>query len=136
MPRYNVNHNNKWACFSSICDAFITEFMDKDIYEEWRKVEYGLCDYEPAEKRNMMNMHDAVSSIRLNRNHEDAIKCLLEAGLPQDECEQLMYDIETEYYVPKLDDDGNYICPNCGEVVEKYQKMCKRKYCEAELVWR
>lgn len=37
MPRYNIEYNGKWACFSSISDSFITEFMDKDVYEEWRK---------------------------------------------------------------------------------------------------
>lgn len=136
MPRFNVKHNDKWACFSSICDGFITEFMDKDSYEEWRKVEYGLDDYEPAEKRNLMNIQDAVFSIRLNRNRSDAMECLLETRLSQEECEQLMYDMETEYYVPKLEENETYVCPNCGEVVQKGQKWCEEEGCEHELVWR
>lgn len=37
MPRYNVEYNGKWACFSSIVDGFVTEFMNKSEYEEWRK---------------------------------------------------------------------------------------------------
>lgn len=40
MPRYNVEHKGKWACFSSVVDDFITWFMPKTDYEIWRKEEY------------------------------------------------------------------------------------------------
>ena len=136
MPRYNVKHDGKWACFSSICDAFITEFMDKKSYEEWQKLEYGLADYEPAEKRNMMDMQEAVWHIRLNRNKDDAMKCLLKTGLSKAKCMRLMYDMESKYYIPILQEDGTYICPNCKEVIEKGQEYCKQYGCEHELVWR
>jgi hypothetical protein len=49
MPRYNVKNNKgEWACFSSIVDDFITDFMPKDEYEKWRKEEYGK-DRKPLE---------------------------------------------------------------------------------------
>ena len=35
MPRYNVQYKNKWACFSSIIDDFVTCFLDKYEYEKW-----------------------------------------------------------------------------------------------------
>lgn len=136
MPRYNVNYKDKWACFSSIGDGFITGFMNKDAYEEWRKEEYGLEDYQPAEKRNMMEMQEAVYSVRLNRSRNSAMKCLLESGLSETECEQLMYDMETTYFVPMLQEDGTYQCPNCSSVVEKSQERCKNEFCENELIWR
>lgn len=91
MPRYNVEYNGKWACFSSIVDAFVTGFMDKAEYEEWRKKEYGLHDYEPAEKRNMKSMEEAVISICLNMTHEEAIEHLIKCGLPQEVCEELVF---------------------------------------------
>ena len=60
MPRYNIEHNGKWACFSSICDRFVTEFMDKYNYEVWRRIEYGVKDYKPAEQCNTMTIKEAT----------------------------------------------------------------------------
>lgn len=136
MPRYNIEHNGKWACFSAISDGFITEFMDKDTYEKWRKLEYGLKNYEPAENCNMATIDYAVHSIRLNRNREEAMKCLLECGLPTEECEKLMDDMERKYYYPRLQVDGTYLCPNCKAVVVKGQERCKEEFCEIELIWK
>ncbi len=136
MPRYNVNHDNKWACFTSISDGFITQFMEKSDYEEWRKIEYGISDYRPAEQCNMMTVKDAVSSIRLNRTHEEALECLLECGLSASECEKLLYDMETEHYCPVLKVYGKYECPNCGSDVERGQISCNEETCGLEFVWR
>lgn len=136
MPRYNIEHNGKWACFSSISDSFITEFMNKDTYEEWRKAEYGLKNYEPAEKCNVTTIDYAVHSIRLNRNRDEAMECLLECGLSKDECEQLMDNMERKYYYPRLQEDGTYLCPNCKAVVVKGQERCENESCEIELVWK
>lgn len=136
MPRYNVNHQNKWACFSSVIDGFITPFMDKSDYEEWRKQQYGISDYKPAEQCNMKTMSDAVFSIRLNRTHDEALECLLKCGLPKKECETILYDIETEYYCPIIKENGKYECPNCGSEVEKGQIACDNDTCELEFVWR
>lgn len=135
MPRYNVNYNDLWACFSSICDNFITRFTDKQSYENWRKEEYGLRDYEPAEKRNMMSMEDAVHSIRLNRTKEDTIQCLLDAGFFKATSMRLVYEIEQKYFAPRLRDDGSYCCPNCSATVTKNQARCNVESCEIELVW-
>lgn len=30
MPRFNVEADGEWACFSSIVDAFVTPFMQKE----------------------------------------------------------------------------------------------------------
>lgn len=136
MPRYNVEHNKKWACFSSISDSFVTEFMEIEEYEDWRKQEYGLADYEPAENRNKKNIQEAVFSVRLNRNHDEALECLLECGLSESECEQLLFDTETIYYCPVPLENGNYKCPNCHKEVEPKQLECDNDTCCLEFVWR
>jgi hypothetical protein len=135
MPRYNVNHNDKWACFSSIVDGFITPFMDKSDYESWRKFQYGSLDYRPIEECNCITIQKATFLIRLNRTHEDALNCLLECGLPHDECEKLLYDIETECYCP-IPKNGKFECPNCSSEVEHGQVSCKEETCELEFIWR
>lgn len=136
MPRFNVEYKGGWACFSGITDSFITEFMDKAEYEEWRRFEYGEAAYKPAEECNVMTMKDAVHSITLNRPRENAVRCLLEAGFQEEECEQLMFDCETEYNCPRLQDDGSYECPNCSAIVIEGQKECEDETCCIRLVWR
>jgi hypothetical protein len=70
MPRYNVTNNKgEWACFSSVADGFITDFMPKDEYEKWRKKEYGK-DYEPLEYCNQMDYEEAMR-ISLCRQREE-----------------------------------------------------------------
>lgn len=100
MPRYNVEYNGKWACFSSIVDAFVTGFMNKAEYEEWRIKEFGLYDYEPAEKCNMMSMEEAVDSIRFYMERDEAIEHLIKCGLHREVCEELIsnsqYDRRTK----------------------------------------
>lgn len=61
MPRYNVQNPDTglWACFSGICDEFITDWMSKDEYEAWRRKQYGV-DIEPAEACNMMDYEEAM----------------------------------------------------------------------------
>ena len=90
MPRYNVYYNGKWACFSSIIDAFITSFSDKETYEQWRKEEYGIKNYKPAEQCNMMNMKECISLIKLNRTRSESISCLVGSGLSEIESTQLI----------------------------------------------
>lgn len=136
MPRYNVNHRGKWACFSSISDNFITPFMNKSDYEKWRKQQYGIFNSRPAEQSNIMTMKEAVLSIRLNRTHNEALECLLESGLPRGECEKILYDTETECYCPNLQENGKYKCPNCGNEVEKGRVSCRNESCELKFVWR
>lgn len=136
MPRYNVEHKGKWTCFSSISDGFITPFMEKEEYEQWRKEEYGTDDYQPAEMCNGKSMLKAVFFIQLNRTREQALNCLVESGLSKEECEQLLYDVESAYYVPNEKENGDYECPNCWEKVEKGQLVCKKRDCERTFVWR
>jgi hypothetical protein len=103
MTRYNVNHGNKWACFSSIVDGVVTKFMDKSDYEAWRQRQ---CGDHTVSSRNIMTMKEAVSSIRIYNNHDESIKELLSIGLSQEEAEKLIFDIETEYYCPILKENG------------------------------
>lgn len=135
MPRFNVEHNGKWACFSSISDAFITEFMEKSDYEQWKIKGYGSLNYEPLEKCNIKTMEEAVFSVSLNRNRDECIDSLSGIGLTEQKVNQLIYDCETKYYVPISDSDG-YKCPNCGNNVLKDQPECNRDDCGNRLVWR
>lgn len=136
MPRYNVEHNGKWACFTSISDGFVTEFMYKTEYEEWRKKQYGEHNYKAAEQCNIMTMEEAASSIRLNRTHEEAMECLRECGLPESECERIIYDMETENYCPIPKGDERFECPNCHRKVEREQRSCDGNDCCLDFVWR
>lgn len=135
MPRYNVNYKNQWACFSSIVDAFVTEFMDKDTYEDWRKTTYGK-DYRPLEECNLMGIEEATSFIRLNRTHDEALESLLDSGLSQTECEQILYDMETKYYCPIPKGNEKYECPNCHREVDREQRSCEGDDCCLDFVWR
>lgn len=136
MPRYNIEYNGKWACFTSITDGFITGFMDKLLYEEWRKGQYGEHGYKPLEECNAMTMKEAAFSIRLNRTPEEALQCLLECGLPEAECRQIVYDMETDYYCPIPKENGEYECPNCRRKVVKDQLACTGEDCDLDFVWR
>lgn len=60
MPRYNVkNDKGEWACFSSICDDFVTEFMPREKYQKWRIKEYGIHCGE-IEEANLMDFEEAM----------------------------------------------------------------------------
>lgn len=60
MPRYNVKRpDGMWACFSSIVDNFITNFMPREEYEEWRKRKYGIHCGE-IEECNIMDYQEAM----------------------------------------------------------------------------
>lgn len=134
MGRCNVEYKGNYASFSSIVDAFITEFMNKEDYESWRSLEYGK-NLRPIEF-NMKSMDDVSFSIRLNRSHDEAIKCLLECGLSKEESEQIIYDVETKYYVPIPKENNKFKCPNCGKEIEKDQLECDDDTCSLKFVWR
>jgi hypothetical protein len=121
MPRYNVTYHDKWACFSSVVDGFVTKFMGKQDYEAWRIREYG-SNCRPIEECNIITMNEAVSSIRIYNSHGEAIDQLVGCGISQEESEKLIFDIETEYYVPILK-NGKYECPNCGSEVDRGSVM-------------
>lgn len=66
MPRFNVKRaDGMWACFSTVVDDYITEFMPKDSYEEWRKEQYGVANYQPAEECNIMDYEEAERTRKL-----------------------------------------------------------------------
>lgn len=77
MARYNVKHpvTGKWAMFSSVSDMFITDWMEKEEYEAWRKKhlyndsEFG---YAPAEHCNMADYHECVIDYL---NSENGLTC-------------------------------------------------------------
>lgn len=72
MPRYNVEYNGKWACFSSVVDNFITPFMSREDYENWRKSEYGK-QCVPIEQTNLMMYEEATEIIeRANISIEES----------------------------------------------------------------
>lgn len=135
MGRYDVKYKGKWAAFSTITDSFITMFTDKEQYEKWRKEEYGRMYYSPVKEANAKTIEDMTFSIRLNRNHEEALKCLRDAGLSSEESEQILRNVEMKHWCPIPTADGKYKCPNCNEIVEKGQEQCKEKTCELKFVW-
>jgi len=142
MPRYNVEYKGKWACFSSVSDGFVSEFMDKSDYEAWRVKEYSSRDYnpKPAEQCNRMSIGEAVFSASLNRDRGNLIKCLSESGLSMEDVEQLVCDCEERYYRPKLSEyggsAGQYFCPNCSQIVSVDMTKCPVPDCGIRLVWR
>ena len=65
MPRFNVKRpDGMWCCFSTIVDDYVCEWMQKATYEEWRKEQYGVANYQPAEECNMME-YEVAESMRL-----------------------------------------------------------------------
>lgn len=63
MPRFNVqNCSGEWACFSSIVDDFITDFMPREEYQKWREKEYGANCGEIGQA-NIMDYKEALRTI-------------------------------------------------------------------------
>lgn len=96
MPRYNVEYNGKWACFSSVVDDFITGFMNKSDYEEWRIGEYGRSGCIPLEKANQMTIQDAALSLCLNKDRQYVLERAQEVGIPDDIILPLLKQYERE----------------------------------------
>lgn len=94
LPRYNVEYNGKWACFSTVVDAFITPFINEEQYESWRKEEYGRAGYSPVMECNLMTIQDAAFYASLNRPMEETVKCLLWAGISEKDIEKLTKEIK------------------------------------------
>lgn len=79
MPRYNVELDGEWACFSGIVDAFITPFIPRDDYERWRRDEYGKS--APLEQANRMTLREAMARLSTNRSDAEILQNLRDAGL-------------------------------------------------------
>ena len=60
MPRYNVKRpsDGKWACYSTVVDDYVTDFMDEPDYRAWREKEYGR-QAGPLENANRMEYAEA-----------------------------------------------------------------------------
>jgi len=80
MPRYNVEADGEWACFSTIPDQFITPFMSLDEYEKWRDEQYGKNKY-PLEECNRMTLREALQDMSIYNSDDEIIKNLREVGL-------------------------------------------------------
>lgn len=65
MPRFNVEHEGYWACFSTVVDEFITEFMPLEEYEKWRREEYGR-NCGTVYESNRMSYEEALSHMHVN----------------------------------------------------------------------
>ena len=133
MSRQYVKYKNKWAVFSSIVDGFITKIMTEQDIDRWREKEYGK-NLRPKEC-TLINLEDALYSLRLNRTHDESVEELIETGFDKKESERLIYELENKYYNPK-ERVGKYYCPNCGLEVKYGQIRCLDETCEMELIWR
>ena len=86
MPRFNVEADGKWACFSSIVDEFITPFMSREEYEKWREEQYG-SDNIPIEQANQESLARCLFSLSLNHRDDQICDNLRAAGLLADKWE-------------------------------------------------
>ena len=80
MPRYNVEANGRWACFSTVVDDFVTKFMERKDYEEWRQDQYGR-DNIPIEQANQMSLARALRCLSLYHTDKEILDSLRECGL-------------------------------------------------------
>lgn len=71
MPRYNVQNpeTGQWRAFSSIVDDFVTEWMDEETYEKWRREQYGI-NCGPVREANLMSLEDALQAKRIREEME------------------------------------------------------------------
>lgn len=71
MPRFNVQHpqTGKWRCFSTVTDYWVSDWMDENSYEKWRKNQYGN-NCGSVYDANQMTLEDAESRIELGKENE------------------------------------------------------------------
>ena len=93
MPRYNVELDGQWACYSTISDYFITPFMDLEDFEKWRAEEYGE-NRNPFKYTNTMNFVEALRHLCINHTDEEICQNLREIGfIPTDEEDYEEFDM-------------------------------------------
>lgn len=95
MPRYNVEYQGKWRCFSSVSEEFITKPMAEHEYEKWRQGQYGT-DCGPVRKANIMEMQEAVEMLCLNHTPEQVMKELRYTGIDPSPWAELIKKANTE----------------------------------------
>lgn len=115
MPRYNVQNPDTglWACFSGICDEFITDWMSKDEYEAWRRKQYGV-DIEPAEACNMMDYEEAMQIDLFMKFEQGEIAPVVHA-----------------HWIRKGGWSTSMECSNCGLIYEGKQDFTGTTYYSA-----
>lgn len=104
MPRYNVRYKNKYACYSTISDNFITKFMNVKEYDEWRIKEYGEVDFVKIEIAyemqclDFMELNEAIHNIILYKSmsYEDIIKLFDQLGISEKQVEKVRSAIYDE----------------------------------------
>lgn len=72
MPRYNVQHpdTKEWRCFSTIVDDWITDWMEENRYEKWRRFSYGAyCG--SVRDANQMSLEEAEERIADRKSYEE-----------------------------------------------------------------
>lgn len=109
MPRFNVQRaDDKWACFSTIVDAFVTDFLDEEEYEKWRKEEYGRAGWSPVRDCNLMTVDEALDAICLNKSYTEVVAHLRSVGLDTPENIAKILDIRKQCY-EELEHDPLYL---------------------------
>lgn len=116
MGRSIVEHNGKYACFSSFIDDFITPFMSWEEYQVWHREDY-IERYEPLdiekEKRWLKSMDEIIHSIRFERPLDETIL----------ELEKLKVPSETLLEMLKVGEVSEDACKNCWRY-DKKNKCC------------
>lgn len=71
MPRYNVQHpeTKEWRCFSTIVDDWVTDWMEEDRYEKWRRFEYGN-NCGSVHDANQMDLEEAEEIIKRRKEFD------------------------------------------------------------------
>ena len=71
MPRYNVQHpeTKEWRCFSAIVDDWVTDWMDEERYEKWRRFSYG-ANCGSVHDANQMSLEEAEEIIKERKEEE------------------------------------------------------------------
>ncbi len=71
MPRFNVQNpeTGEWRCFSTIVDDWVTDWMEEERYEKWRRFSYGAnCGL--VRDANQMDLEEAVRIIKSREETE------------------------------------------------------------------
>ena len=108
MGRCNVRREDgKWACFSTVVDAFITPFVSEKRYEAWLRKEYGRS-WRPVSGGYKMPFDETLDAICLNRTREEVIEQLKFAGINTPEVLKKIRAIRAQCYV-ELENDPKYL---------------------------
>lgn len=72
MPRFNVQHpeTGEWRCFSTIVDDWVTDWMEENRYERWRRFQYG-ANCGSVWEANQMSLKEAEEIISERKRNEE-----------------------------------------------------------------